>query len=108
MGVDEEGYETPSSSTDDLKRSFKVKKWEAVAVWAWDIVVDNCAICRNQTMDLCIECQAAQALDTKADCPVAWGSCNHAFHFHCIARWLKSRPVCPLDNKEWEYQRIGI
>ena len=24
-----------------------------VALWAWDIVVDNCAICRNHIMDLC-------------------------------------------------------
>lgn len=28
-------------------------KWNAVALWAWDIVVDNCAICRNHIMDLC-------------------------------------------------------
>ena len=27
-------------------KSHKVKKWNAVALWAWDIVVDNCAICR--------------------------------------------------------------
>ena len=39
---------------------FEVKKWNAVALWAWDIVVDNCAICRNHIMDLCIECQANQ------------------------------------------------
>jgi len=26
---------------------------EQVALWAWDIVVDNCAICRNHIMDLC-------------------------------------------------------
>eukprot|EP00061_Rhincodon_typus_P015720 g43560.t1 len=26
--------------------------WNAVALWAWDIVVDNCAICRNHIMDL--------------------------------------------------------
>lgn len=29
------------------------KQWNAVALWAWDIVVDNCAICRNHIMDLC-------------------------------------------------------
>lgn len=36
------------------KKRFEVKKWNAVALWAWDIVVDNCAICRNHIMDLCI------------------------------------------------------
>lgn len=38
----------------DSKKRFEVKKWNAVALWAWDIVVDNCAICRNHIMDLCI------------------------------------------------------
>ncbi|KAJ4398021.1 RING-box protein hrt1 [Neurospora sp. IMI 360204] len=37
----------------DGKPRFEVKKWNAVALWAWDIVVDNCAICRNHIMDLC-------------------------------------------------------
>ena len=35
------------------KKRFEVKKWNAVALCAWDIVVDNCAICRNHIMDLC-------------------------------------------------------
>jgi RING-box protein 1 len=30
-----------------------------------DIVVDNCAICRNHIMDLCIECQANQGADSE-------------------------------------------
>ena len=49
----------PSMGAKEKKR-FEVKKWNAVALWAWDIVVDNCAICRNHIMDLCIECQANQ------------------------------------------------
>ena len=48
MDVDSDN-ESPSASaslaTKDKKR-FEVKKWNAVALWAWDIVVDNCAICR--------------------------------------------------------------
>ncbi|KAJ2007774.1 RING-box protein 1 [Coemansia thaxteri] len=85
----------------------EIKRWNAVALWAWDMESDICAICRNNNMELCIECQADQ--DSKMDdsCTVTWGICNHAFHYHCIYRWLKNRNTCPLDNREWEYQKYG-
>ncbi|GBG31166.1 RING-box protein 1 [Hondaea fermentalgiana] len=71
----------------DAKARFEIKRWNAVALWAWDIQVDNCAICRNHIMDLCIECQANQSSASSEECNVA--------------------QVCPLDNKEWEFQKYG-
>ncbi|KAK4471809.1 hypothetical protein MN116_005203 [Schistosoma mekongi] len=51
MEVDESG---PVATLSESKKRFEIKKWYAVALWAWDIVVDNCAICRNHIMDLCL------------------------------------------------------
>lgn len=53
---------TGGDAVSDKKR-FEVKKWNAVALWAWDIVVDNCAICRNHIMDLCMFCDVSAFLN---------------------------------------------
>ena len=72
----------------------KVKKWRAVGYWTWDSIdqVDTCAICKNLLMEICIECMA----DQSEECTIAWGVCNHKYHFHCISRWLAAHSTCPL------------
>lgn len=94
---------------------FKIKDWNAVVMWSWNMDVDTCAICRSKLMTLCIDCQAKVNSGEKGDCKVglfnsrnlqvAWGVCNHAFHAHCIDRWLKTKKECPLDMKPWELKK---
>jgi E3 ubiquitin-protein ligase RBX1 len=35
-------------------KKFELKKWNAVALWSWNIVVDTCAICKSHIMEPCI------------------------------------------------------
>ncbi|KAK2962100.1 putative RING-box protein [Blattamonas nauphoetae] len=83
---------------------FEVRRWNSVGLWSWDLQVDTCAICRNHLMEVCIECQAAgSSID---NCKIAWGTCNHAFHQHCVDRWLKTKKACPLCYSDWETQKV--
>jgi len=97
-----------SKSNDDELPVFELKKWNGVALWSWDTDYDNCAICRTHIMEKCIECAPIANSEEAEKCVSAWGQCGHAFHYHCIQKWLKTRPVCPLDNKDWVFDKIGI
>ncbi len=106
------GGQASAAASTAVQQRFTVKSWSGVAFWAWDTVVENCAICRNLIIDVCIECQpslkqavkeGSQGVDEEGNCRIAWGVCQHAFHFHCISRWVKTRQVCPLDNSPWQF-----
>ncbi|KAF4020536.1 hypothetical protein G4228_012710 [Cervus hanglu yarkandensis] len=39
-----------SGSKSGGDKMFSLKKWNAVAMWSWDVECDTCAICRVQVM----------------------------------------------------------
>ncbi|KAG5478056.1 hypothetical protein GH5_04921 [Leishmania sp. Ghana 2012 LV757] len=80
---------------------FTVEEFYPVYFSAWERETGLCSICCNQVEGPCVVCQS-NAEATSAECSITWGECGHAFHTHCIEKWLKTRPVCPLDNKEWK------
>lgn len=60
---------------------------------------DTCHICHCDLMSLCINCEANLS---NTNCRIIKGVCGHAYHDHCIKKWLSIREVCPLDNTLWE------
>jgi hypothetical protein len=67
-----------------------------------DIHNETCPICRCNVIDKCLECLN---LNEEAECKSVLGECNHAYHIHCIQTWLKTKKVCPLDNKTWVFMK---
>lgn len=49
-----ENFEKDMKDCSDEKakeeKLFTLKKWNAVAMWSWDVECDTCAICRVQVM----------------------------------------------------------
>ena len=33
-----------------------------------------------------------------------WGKCNHAFHMHCILKWLETQQTCCMCRRPWEFR----
>lgn len=116
------------SSSKKEGKLFTLKKWNAVAMWSWDVECDTCAICRVQVMDACLRCQSETNTSTASssannasnnssanneitsgskDCVVVWGECNHSFHQCCMSLWIKQNNRCPLCQHDWTVQKLG-
>ncbi|KAI6232655.1 RING-box protein 2 [Aphelenchoides fujianensis] len=93
-----------SGKPKEQKKIFTLKKWNAIALWNWDVECDTCAICRIHLMDTCLRCQSDAQ---NSECATVWGECNHVFHNCCMSLWVKQNARCPLCQMDWVVQRIG-
>ncbi|XP_029124621.1 receptor like protein 21 [Cajanus cajan] len=76
--------------------------WHAVSSWTWDAQDETCGICRMAFDGCCPDCKLPGD-----DCPLIWGACNHAFHLHCILKWVNSQTSqahCPMCRREWQFK----
>uniref|UniRef100_A0A8I3S0P7 Zinc finger RING-H2-type domain-containing protein n=1 Tax=Canis lupus familiaris TaxID=9615 RepID=A0A8I3S0P7_CANLF len=95
------GAQAPSPGGNQM---FCLKKWNAVAMWSWDMECNRCTISWVQVMDACLRCQAK---NEQEDCVVVWGECNPSFHNHCMSLWGKQDNHHPLCQQDWVVQRIA-
>jgi len=49
---DESQMDIDRSAGRNGDKMFTLKKWNAVAMWSWDVECDTCAICRVQVMGM--------------------------------------------------------
>jgi len=100
-----------------MSEKIEIVDWTPFALYKYDIDTtdDNCSICRNSFLTICIECDTIHAdpLDhlttesqsnTTTTCTITKGLCGHAFHSHCIDKWTKKCSVCPLCNTPYKQQ----
>lgn len=50
MADDADSVERVDGENQRPEKMFTLKKWNAVAMWSWDVECDTCAICRVQVM----------------------------------------------------------
>lgn len=84
----------------------KILQWHGVASWTWDAQDETCGICRMAFDGCCPDCKLPGD-----DCPLIWGACNHAFHLHCILKWVNSQTSqahCPMCRREWQFKGWGL
>jgi len=95
----------PSPAVDEEEEEdiFTIKKWNAVALWSWNVQSENCAICRFQLINPCLRCQDSEA----KECVVVWGECSHSFHNCCMSKWVEDNNRCPLCQQQWVIQVTG-
>jgi len=84
---------------------FELVSWSPCAYWSIKGIDESCELCRNNVVDLCVDCVNNELNYTKRDdkqtCIITHGTCGHGFHKHCIDKWLTSHNKCPIDNKQW-------
>lgn len=85
-----------------IKMKITVNSITPVFSWHWCVPQDDelCGICRINFDGKCPNC-----LFPGDQCPVSIGKeCHHAFHEHCIKKWLNqdnSRGLCPMCRQSF-------
>merc|ERR1712130_359019 len=93
--------ENRRENTHSMALKVNIKSWHAVGAWKWNVEDDSCGICRLPFDSFCSNCKMPGD-----DCPLVWGKCSHAFHMHCIMRWLQKNQegTCCMCRRPWEFQ----
>ena len=90
---------TAAKPKQNEEMKYIISKFSPVYVVSWAGDQTNCSICKNDFLSPCAACEAK---NIEEPCPVQEGACGHKFHMHCISKWIKNSPTCPMCNAPWE------
>ncbi|KRH93214.1 Anaphase-promoting complex subunit 11 [Pseudoloma neurophilia] len=65
----------------------------------WKVASEICGICQQGFDQMCASC------DHPMKCPPAMGKCKHAYHMHCMQKWLENNKVCPMCRAPWKFTK---
>ncbi|EGT52130.1 CBN-APC-11 protein [Caenorhabditis brenneri] len=89
----------------NTRLNITIKKMHVCGEWRWlRGGEDTCGICRMEFESACNMCKFPGD-----DCPLVVGTCRHAFHRHCIEKWIAAptnqpKAQCPLCRQDWQIQ----
>jgi len=69
-GVEDMDLSGAELDANKNEKMFTLKKWNAVAMWSWDVECDTCAICRVQVMGKTILWYFLYSISTKKFCVI--------------------------------------
>lgn len=69
-------HNTALGSKASGDKMFSLKKWNAVAMWSWDVECDTCAICRVQVMGESVRLVTGRLMLTRLSPRVSVGHLN--------------------------------
>lgn len=97
--------DSPVEETQDYSNqegSITLEKWVILTSYAPKAPNDKCEICHNHLNEKCATCLESKDNILTKVCNVSMGKCGHAFHGHCINRWLTNDvKSCPVDQSPW-------
>lgn len=80
-----------------MSNKIELIKWTIHAIHTPNSINDKCLLCHIPLYIGCPNCSNKQ-------CNISIGKCEHAFHLHCITKWigeLAGSRFCPIDKTLW-------
>lgn len=92
-------------TTESPKIDIELVNWSPYAFWRFKTTSTECPICREHYETGCLTCLTENTIKTNFECHISQSKCGHAFHKHCIDKWIQTKGkycLCPVCSTPYE------